>query len=763
MTVLDGTVSLYLDGAFYDSQSVGTIENYAGDALRLGGYGNGETFFIGKLDDMKIYNYARTQEQILEDMNAGHPVTATGAGSAGAYWNFDEGYGTSAHDAWGDHTGTVSGASWTNDGRFGKALEYGGSDYVEIADDDTLTFGDGTSDRPFSISSWVNMDDRSSFLMFSKGSEYKLTNNNHFRLYLYDGNTSNSIYKFGGDLISYEGQWIHLVATYDGSGSVDGIRLYRNGELITDTSEGSAGTYVAMENTSNTLRIGDTTTDGLIDEPKIYPYALSEDEVRTEYNRGSAVGLAVSGPVSIGGSSSSAHAAYCPPGNAEGNCASGLDPSPVGEWKFDEKTGNEAHDTSGNGLDGTIYGGTWKSSAHCHSGACLDFPLENGNYIEVVDSTDSPLDISSSITLEAWVNPGGDGVGDPGYGRILNKNGAYKLAIYSGDDFYVSVHIGGEEKGRYIGDFGGVDPWNKWYHLALTYESGHFRTYLNGKLHEDYTSYSGSIDTNNGNLYLAASSASAYTHEGLIDHVKIYDYTRTPAQIAWDYDRGKPVAHWKMDECEGGTIHDSSGNDLHGTWSGSSGGSQTSVGNCQSSGTARGNGATGKFGSSLNFDGTDDYVDLPNDLGYTDEASVFAWFKRQGSPAGGYHVILGGQELEISVPDSTGEIRSGVYTDARYVSNHGSGLADGDWHHVGFTFDGSTKKSYIDGRYVGQQTGISGSLVSSFSNRRIGRFGSDGTYYANSLLDDIRVYNYTLSEEQIADLYNGGASLRFGE
>ncbi|GAG57951.1 unnamed protein product, partial [marine sediment metagenome] len=94
------------------------------------------------------------------------------------------------------------------------------------------------------------------------------------------------------------------------------------------------------------------------------------------------------------------------------------------------------------------------------------------------------------------------------------------------------------------------------------------------------------------------------------------------------------------------------------------------------------------------------WIDLPTDLGYTNEVSAFAWFKAVGSPPGGYHIIFGGQELEISIPQSTGEIRTGVYTNSRYVSNHGSGLVDGNWHHLGFTFDGSCKKSYIDGQFV---------------------------------------------------------------
>jgi hypothetical protein len=233
----------------------------------------------------------------------------------------------------------------------------------------------------------------------------------------------------------------------------------------------------------------------------------------------------------------------------------------------------------------------------------------------------------------------------------------------------------------------------------------------------------------------------SFAFEGEIDNLRVYNYARTPVQVAWDYNRGKPVGWWKMDEFSGTQVDDWSGNANHGVMT-----------NMDPS-TDR---VEGKFGKALDFDGGDDYVDLPNDVEYDDQVSAFAWFKSEGSPAGGYHIIFGGSNLEISIPTS-GAIRTGIYTSARFVSNHGSGLTDGNWHHIGFTFDGSTKNSYIDGEYVGQQTGITGTLISSFSYRRIGRFGSDPGYYLNGLVDDARIYNYALTAEQIRQVYNGGA------
>src|SRR5690606_26203607 len=102
-------------------------------------------------------------------------------------------------------------------------------------------------------------------------------------------------------------------------------------------------------------------------------------------------------------------------------------------------------------------------------------------------------------------------------------------------------------------------------------------------------------------------STSGQSPDGQIDHVKIYDYARTPAQIAYDYNRGKPLAHWRFDECEGAVAHDSSGNEHHGTINIGATGTQSTAGTCQTSG-AWANGKDGKFSGSLNFDGEDDWV-----------------------------------------------------------------------------------------------------------------------------------------------------------
>jgi len=154
------------------------------------------------------------------------------------------------------------------------------------------------------------------------------------------------------------------------------------------------------------------------------------------------------------------------------------------------------------------------------------------------------------------------------------------------------------------------------------------------------------------------------------------------------------------------------------------------------------------------FDGTNDVINLPNDLGYgATSVSVFAWYKINGTPGNGYHIICGDSSLEISLHSSATYIRNGVETsNGRFVSNNGSQtLNDGNYHYYGFTFNGSTKTAYIDGVQVGTQS-VNGTLVTSFSGRKIGAFG--GGYYANGDLPVYKVYNKVLTAVEVKQNYN---------
>ena len=82
-------------------------------------------------------------------------------------------------------------------------------------------------------------------------------------------------------------------------------------------------------------------------------------------------------------------------------------------------------------------------------------------------------------------------------------------------------------------------------------------------------------------------------------------------------------------------------------------------------------------------------------------------------------------------------------------------LPSGGWHHVAVTLDGATGTLYIDGQKVGSgNIGIRPSQLGVTTQNWIGRsqFASDP--YLDGRVDDFRVYNFALNDQEIAAVMN---------
>ena len=81
---------------------------------------------------------------------------------------------------------------------------------------------------------------------------------------------------------------------------------------------------------------------------------------------------------------------------------------------------------------------------------------------------------------------------------------------------------------------------------------------------------------------------------------------------------------------------------------------------------------------------------------------------------------------------------------------------DGEWHLVTVTFDGGVRKVYIDG-LLDAETGAQGAIDTADMNTQPFEIGGEsvtGAAPAQSILDDVRVYNYALAATDVVDLYN---------
>jgi hypothetical protein len=270
---------------------------------------------------------------------------------------------------------------------------------------------------------------------------------------------------------------------------------------------------------------------------------------------------------------------------------------------------------------------------------------------------------------------------------------------------------------------------------------------------------------------------------GIIDEVKVYSGARSQDQIAYDFNRGRPIGWWKLEDCTGATANDSSDYNHDGTITIGGGGTNTTTGTC-SSGTgteAWNNGTNGKYNSSLDFDGTDDYIDMGDvakyDFGASQDFSISGWFYRDTATTD--DVIIADRN-SLSTDTDDGWI---VYLDAttdqlifeasetggtdEYSLASTSTFTSTGWNHFAIIWDDDTAGSttlYINGKEdnptkTGTLTNI-GALTNSV-NFRIGSESDSGSPFIGQI-DEVRIYNYAISAAQARKDMNNDTGNRFG-
>lgn len=217
------------------------------------------------------------------------------------WWILWEGTGGTAHDISGfqNHGTLINGPTWTP-GRHGYALDLDGADdYVSAGDADIFSFGDSSTDFPFSVSAWVLMRDSTRFRMLGKMGDaepnvewqFSFDGDDKLRLVLFDEFISSEkrLDQISSEVYtSLENSWHFVAASYTGNADLSGIRLYIDGQQV-DTS-GTAGiNYGAMHSTTAPVNMGrdpfgtPSFASGVIDDLRVYDRALSAAEWRQLY------------------------------------------------------------------------------------------------------------------------------------------------------------------------------------------------------------------------------------------------------------------------------------------------------------------------------------------------------------------------------------------------------------------------------------------------------------------------------------------------
>ena len=213
------------------------------------------------------------------------------------------------------------------------------------------------------------------------------------------------------------------------------------------------------------------------------------------------------------------------------------------------------------------------------------------------------------------------------------------------------------------------------------------------------------------------------------------------------------VAWWEFDEGAGTTAYDSAASNngtIYGAqWTG------------------------GTVGSALDFDGDNDYVEIPDNSLLTphDKITISFWLYNRGGQTAGiykYASCTTSRAYYIQVSDSTGKaqlrIFSAVYTYDDIVSTNAVSL--NSWHNIAATFDQGQAAIYIDGQLDNSTTMSVSSIMNDYHPLIIGghwNYCGGSTNFEsrlNGVIDDVHIYNRALSAGEIYQLCQEGMSYK---
>lgn len=414
-------------------------------------------------------------------------------------------------------------------------------------------------------------------------------------------------------------------------------------------------------------------------------------------------------------------------------------------------------------------------SLYSQTNYCLDFGgNQNGatnttddDYLTVPDN--NALDITSAITIEAWIYRTATGVVEQ---NLIDKsvNDAacnYRFSVQNDKlAWWRSGASGGEFSTSSI-------PANVWVHVAMTLSGGTLKFYINGVL--DATVSTGNTtlgSANAGLLYIGNSSVSTGTtgtryFYGRMEELRIWSVARSAAEIkanAYNVNVSSNapglVGYWRFNDGSGTTLTNqctTTGSALDGSLVNSPAWTASPV----------------QFGgNALQFNGTSNYVELTNRINIgSSNFTIEAWVYPQSTSAGMVFAqdVCGDAEQQFRLYTNNSKVNFDLSDAAALGVNYSFQLPStansvplNTWTHVAAVRTGNSYAVYING--VSNATYSTGAFTINNQsgadvNKRLrigargGVSGGCGLNYFSGRIDDVRFWNVARTGTEIQTNY----------
>lgn len=804
----DGTTfRLYTNGVVAFSESapgaIGDV-NTSLNNFQIGGRQAVAQCFQGQIDEVRVWNLSRTAIEISTAKK--RRLTGNEPGLV-AYYPFDESIGNATRDA-SLHglTGTLSGdpvwnpvedilhapsaltdsavtvttnsasltawigpdgASTTNRFQWGTGsttLSFDGvNDEIIVPHDAAL------NSYPLTLTTWVRVEPGGNGGLLNKyaasanGWRILVSSSGSVRaVYFKDannrlaGNTPGSSEIVTGPID--DGQWHHVAFTVDASGG----KVYIDGDMAGSANWIGTPGQATINAPLEIGWAGGTFLKGQMDDVAVWNTSLSSSAISN---------LIASGQTS---------------GDAQYS-------NVVAHWEMDEGTGKTAADVSGHDHNGDFSDGPiWRTGARPIISMETSAQVVSGTNAAInLDGVDDFVDVPDGV----WFN--GDFTIE--FDAFVRRYTSYASFLDFGngapaDNVLVALdqnNRGNLKLWTYLGastsSLASITPvpLNQWVHLAATLQGSTATLYQDGVIVAKGTVNipAGVLRTN---TFLGRPNGPANTYsDALMDNVRIWNVARTSAQIQAginqpvDPSDATLLLNYQFDEISGSNAIDSrtiapqNGTLVNGVerlpmrsvaqpLAGLLPGTRYFYRSTVQSTNGNGEGLVSGFatlrpgsGTALDFDGKNDQITgiVPQLPVGNSPYTIEAWIKPNVMNAGGivgwgsYGAINQVNVLRLS-PTGGGGVRNYWWNNDMELM---TGSLTDDWHHVAVSFDGSTRKIYLDG-VKRAEAPASGHNVTTTANFSIGK--TYNSEYFDGQIDEVRIWNIARTDAEVADYMN---------